>query len=124
MKRRQNLLIVLTVAAWMCRALIPPGFMPQTGDHFSVALKICPGHAAHSPLEESGKDNPPRPHQSPAPDLVCVFSAGLASAPPSAITLAPVHVDALHLPVALFRAAATSRIPARAQSARGPPLLI
>ena len=43
MKRRNNLLIVLTVAAWMCRALIPPGFMPQTGEHFSVALKICPG---------------------------------------------------------------------------------
>ncbi len=51
MKRRNTCLIILMVAAWMCRALIPPGFMPQTGEHFSVALKICPGHTLHSPPE-------------------------------------------------------------------------
>lgn len=124
MKRRQNILIVLMVAAWMCRALIPPGFMPQTGDHFSVALKICPGHALHSPLEDSGKDHPPRPNQPPGAELVCVFSAGLASAPPSALAFAPVHADVLHLHFAAFQTADTGRLIARAQSARGPPLLI
>jgi hypothetical protein len=124
MQRRNTTLIILTAAAWMCRALIPPGFMPQTADHFSVALKICPGHALHSPHEGSKTGSLPRPNQAPGPDLLCVFSAGLASAPPSAIVSVLVHADAFHLPVASFRAAETSRIPTRAQSARGPPLLI
>jgi hypothetical protein len=124
MQRRNTSLVFLIVAAWMCRALIPPGFMPQTGDHFSVALKICPGHSLHSPLEESGKGKLPQPNQSPASELVCVFSAGVASAPPSAMAFAPFHADALHLPFTSFQTADTGRLIARAQSARGPPLLI
>jgi hypothetical protein len=125
MHPRNTSLIILTVAAWMCRALVPPGFMPQTGDHFSVALKICPGHALHSQLGEPTQGKLPQPRQLPAgSDLPCVFSAGMASVPPSAIVATLPHIDTLHLAVISFRAADTGRLSARAQSARGPPLLI
>ena len=124
MRRHNTSLIILTVAACMCRALIAPGFMPQTSDHFSVALKICPGHTQHSPIGELGKDNLPRPHQSQGFDLLCAFSAGAASAPPSAIVLPSADANALHLAVASLHTADTSRLMARAQFARGPPLLI
>lgn len=121
MKRRQNLLIVLTVAAWMCRALIPPGFMPQTGDHFSVQLKICPGHT-HQATGAAGGEQP-RPDQPPVSDQPCVYSAGVASAPP-AHTFEPfAHLDSLRLTLVIDRSVDTSRSVARAQSARGPPLL-
>jgi hypothetical protein len=124
MQRRNTTLIVLAAAAWMCRALIPPGFMPQTADHFSVALKICPGHALRAQLGESAKGQLPAPRQPLGSELLCVFSAGMASAPPSAIVAALAHVDSLHLAAASFRAADTGRMTARAQSARGPPHLI
>jgi hypothetical protein len=124
MHARNTSLIILTLAAWMCRALIPPGFMPQTGDHFSVALKICPGHAPHAQSGEPAKGQLPTPHQLPGSEPLCVFSAGMASAPPSAIVATLPHIDTLHLAVASFRAPDTGRLSARAQSARGPPLLI
>ena len=124
MQRRNTTLIILTAAAWMCRALIAPGFMPQTADHFSVALKICPGHALHAQRGDSEKGQVPAPRQPLGPELLCVFSAGMAGAPPSAIVATQAPVDALHLAVAFFRVADTGRITARAQSARGPPLLI
>jgi hypothetical protein len=121
MKRRHSILIVLTVAAWMCRALIPPGFMPQTADHFSIELKICPGHVHQ---ESGGSGEQPRPGQLPVPDQPCVYSAGLASAPPTHTFEPSAHLDPLRVALAIDRSADTSRIVARAQSARGPPVLI
>jgi hypothetical protein len=122
MTRRHSILIVLTVAAWMCRALIPPGFMPQMGDHFAVQLKICPGHAHQAP--GTGQGEQPRPDQLPASDQPCVYSAGVASAPPAHTFEPSTHLDSLLLAVVVDRSADMSGIFARAQSARGPPLLI
>jgi hypothetical protein len=121
--RTRTTLVVLAIAAWMCRALIPPGFMPETSDHFSVALKICPGHALqHAPATQKGV--PLQPHQAPVSDQPCVYSAGVASAPPSWTVAPSTHNDSLRLSVALHRSAETGRIVTRAQWARGPPVLI
>jgi hypothetical protein len=122
MNRCHSILIVVTVAAWMCRALIPPGFMPQTGDHFAVQLKICPGHSHQAP--GAGKGEQPRPNHPPVSDQPCVYSAGVASAPPTHAFQPTIHLDSLRLGLAIDDSADTSRIITRAHSARGPPLLI
>jgi len=116
--RLKSSLIAILALAFLCRALIPAGFMPGTADHFSVQLKICPGHPDHTAGGPA-----PHPH-SPSQDHPCVYSAGASSAPPATqlAVLAPVAI--VQLPVAFAPPSMTGRILARAQLARGPPRLI
>jgi hypothetical protein len=119
MRLKSWLVVSVMVPALVCRALIAPGFMPRTSDHFSVALKICPGHA--SPAAPAGAGHP-GPHPVPQLDHPCVFSFGGASAPPLAeFWSATLALDA-RLPITFFNSPNVDSFLGRAQSARGPPL--
>jgi|SRR5882672_360718 len=118
MLRLKLSLIVLLLPALLCRAMIPAGFMPGTGEHFSVTLKICPGHQGH----ETG-GGAPRPH-APNQDHPCVFGSGGASAPAATVLAAIVPVAVFNLPVSVLSPSPAGRILARAHLARGPPQLI
>lgn len=110
--------VSVMVPALVCRALIAPGFMPRTGDHFSVGLEICPGHSAPaSPADH----HTPAPDQTPHPDHPCAFSMGGASAPPLAgFWSATLAFDA-RLPVSFLGTPDVDSLLERAQFARGPP---
>ncbi len=116
---RSWLVAGVLVPALLCRALIAPGFMPSTSDHFSVGLEVCPGHSSPaSPLDS----RTPAPHPAPHPDHPCLFSFGGASAPPLAeFWSATLALDA-RLPITFFNSPNVDSFLERAQSARGPPL--
>jgi hypothetical protein len=116
MLRLKFVLIVLLLPAFICRALIPVGFMPKTEDHFSVELKICPGHLGHH-----AGDGAPRPN-APGQDHPCVYSAGTASAPPATLLAGLAPITFLIAPVVITSASISGRELDRTHLARGPPL--
>ena len=117
MSRNKIGLIILLLPALLCRAMIPAGFMPRTADHFSVTLKICPGHLGHH-----AGDSAPRPN-APAQDHPCIYSAGPASAPPAVLLAVVAPIAAPDLLVAFTPSSDTGFVLARANLARGPPRL-
>ena len=116
MPRLKIILIALLLPAFICRALIPVGFMPKTENHFSVELKICPGHLGH----HTG-DGAPRPGP-PGQDHPCVYSAGAASAPPATLLAGLAPIAFVLAPVAITSATLADRDLDRTHLARGPPL--
>lgn len=118
MRLKSWVVMSVMVPALACRALIAPGFMPSTSDHFSVGLEICPGHSSPaSPLDHHA------PGQAPHPDHPCSFSMGGASAPPLAeFWNATLALDA-RLPISFLNSPDVNSVLERAQFARGPPQL-
>ena len=119
--------MAVVLSALLLRALIPAGFMPVSGVE-GLSLGFCPGAGAmppglshrhdHNGRGDGGGD-PGRTHHNP-----CLFSSGatttFASAPVSPTLIAP----ALTAPVGRFATVVFSPAILRAQSPRGPPILV
>jgi len=124
---RQRRLVAVVLSALVLRALIPAGFMPVAGAG-GLSLDFCPGAGAlppglvaHDHAHPSGGagTDPDRTHHGP-----CLFSIGasttFAAAPTSVALLVPALVTSIERSTNLVFSPAI----VRAQSSRGPPILV
>ena len=131
--RRRRWLALLVLPALLLRALIPAGFMPLAGSG-GPYLGLGPGAGALPPAASElatpawhfthaqhagGAPHDPGSNHHPA----CVFSAGATTAFATTLTAA---LTAPVTPALVEHGAALIFVPAilRAQSSRGPPILI
>jgi hypothetical protein len=124
-KRRRLVAVVLSALA--LRALIPAGFMPMAGAS-GLSLDFCPGAGALPPgLHDhahpagggAGGDPGRTPHHSP-----CLFSIGASTTFAVAATSIVLFVPALVTSIERSTSAVFSPAILRAQSSRGPPILL
>lgn len=122
LRQRPWLILALVVPALLLRSMIPQGFMPAAGEGAAFQMQMCPGHAAlPQPVERPdspGRDDPPVKHQ----EAPCVFAAAAGAAPiahfdsfaVATLTETPLSAHCI--------AVLPQRAPARANTARAPPL--
>jgi hypothetical protein len=142
-RRRTNWWVALLLPGLLLRALIPPGFMPMFGPHFSVQLTLCEGYApappmaadmsmdmsepmsmgTHAPPHAGGEPrtggNGPLSHQDHG---ICPYAASSALATLVAMIDVPGSVEPTAPRLISAPQVAYSEISPRAQSPRGPPL--
>jgi hypothetical protein len=112
----RRLVWLLLTPALALRLLMPPGFMPGSGEGHGLTMQMC--HGAGPLPTPAGHDGSGGrlPHDSP-----CVFAAaGTAAPPPVALVLHGGDIHAVPAPVEpatiVFH-----RAPPRAHAARAPP---
>ena len=140
---KQRRLVAVVLSALLLRALIPAGFMPMAGAG-GLSLGFCPGagamppglggqashtsHLAHAsnPAHDhtrhagGGADGDPgKAHHSP-----CLFSAGAATTFVSSAASSTLTAPTLTTPVERSAIPVFSPAILRAQSSRGPPILV
>jgi hypothetical protein len=122
-KRSARLLVGLfLLPALAIRVLVPPGFMPGTGEGDAPTMQMCRGAG---PLPASTHPVPtgddPAPEQGQHHEAPCIFAAAGSAAPPPIVSVgvvAPQAVDADRSPAELTF---FQRSLHRAQAARAPP---
>jgi hypothetical protein len=123
---KQRRLVAVVLSALVLRALIPAGFMPMAGAS-GLSLDFCPGAGAlppglhdHAPPGGGAGSDPGRtPHHSP-----CLFSIGASTTFAVAATSIVLFVPALVTSIERSTSAVFSPAILRAQSSRGPPILL
>ena len=109
----RQLVWLLLVPALALRVLVPPGFMPGSGDGHGLTMQMC--HGAGPLPAPTGHDPQPR-HDSP-----CVFAAAGTVAPPPVLALVTAAIVQACVETAPPVSSACHRAPARAHLARAPP---
>ena len=123
---KQRRLVAIVLSALVLRALIPAGFMPMAGAS-GLSLDFCPGagalppglHDHAHPAGGGAGSDPGRTHHSP-----CLFSIGASTTFAVAATSIVLFVPALVTSIERFTSAVFSPAILRAQSSRGPPILL
>lgn len=104
-----QILFCLVVVSFLCRALIPPGYMPGAGVHDGMpAMALCDGTDGASLSAAFGHPQPPAPDHGHAqhPCPFCVAAAQVAL--PWHAVLA---VAAMAIPCRVIRVAVRSALP-------------
>jgi hypothetical protein len=122
-KRSTRLLVGLfLLPALALRVLVPPGFMPGTGDDDAPTMQMCHGAG---PLPASTHPMPggddPAPEQGQHHEAPCVFAAAGSTAPPPVVSVGLVATQAVDVDRSPAELTFFQRSLHRTQAARAPP---
>lgn len=117
-RRHLRLLIALLLPLMVLRGLLPAGYMP-VAEGGQLRMALCSDGLQLAPGRDDVTD-----HRLPGSHGDCLFAQASAAAPPPALPALAVPEARAATAAATLAAQLGARLLARAQSPRGPPVLL